>query len=221
LETLHVLEAVEVPVERSDCDTLVGRDRRHPGVGKVDRLGLEPLQRVQHDRFRRHLETTTSDEVTKGVRHLGPVLLVEAGEDERGLGDDCGVEVQLDLSRGAQEDRGDGGVFPSGFSNSFGIPGLGSVGLDLRSLGSSDKGMLSRCTRGKVLIASNSPPRFDPAAAGVGRRHDRSADHRAIHGNAPRNSGGPELDKGNLPKTPRDQQPELLRVVRVERLLVR
>jgi len=101
LKTLHVLEAVEVPVERSDCDTLVGRDRRHPGVGKVDRVGLEPLQRVQHDRFRRHLETTTSDEVTKGVRHLGPVLLVEAGEDERGLGDDCGVEVQLDLSRGA------------------------------------------------------------------------------------------------------------------------
>jgi hypothetical protein len=43
---------------------LVGRDRRHPGVGKVDRVGLEPLQRVQHDRFRRHLETTTSDEVT-------------------------------------------------------------------------------------------------------------------------------------------------------------
>ena len=148
LETLHVLEPVEVPVERGDCETLVGRDRRHPGVGKVDRVGLEPLQRVQHDRFRRHLETTTSDQVTKGVGHLGPVLLVKAGEDERGLGDDCGVEVQLDLSRGAQEDRGDGGVFPSGFSNSFGIPGLGSVGLDLRSLGSSDKGMLSRCTRG-------------------------------------------------------------------------
>jgi hypothetical protein len=99
--------------------------------------------------------TTTSDHVTKGVRHLGPVLLVEAGENERGLGDDCGVEVQLDLSRGAQEDRGDGGVFPSGFSDSFGIPGLSSVGLALRSLGSSGKETLARCTRGKVLIASN------------------------------------------------------------------
>jgi hypothetical protein len=95
------------------------------------------------------------------------VLLVETGEDQRGLGDDRGVEVQLDLSRGAQEDRGDGGVFPSGFSNSFGIPGLGSVGLDLRSLGSSDKGMLSRCTRGKVLIASNSPPGPIPLPPGL------------------------------------------------------
>jgi hypothetical protein len=42
----------------------------------------------------------------------------------------------------------------SEFSN-FGIPGLSSVGLDLRSQGSSGKETLARCTRGKVLIASN------------------------------------------------------------------
>ncbi len=48
-----------------------------------------------------NLETTTGDELTKGVGHLGPVLLVGTVKDQRGLGDDRGVEVQLNLSRGA------------------------------------------------------------------------------------------------------------------------
>jgi len=37
----------------------------------------------------------------------------------------------------------------------FCVPGPGSAGPDLRSQGSSGKDRLSRCARGKVLIASN------------------------------------------------------------------
>jgi len=45
--------------------------------------------------------------------------------------------------------------FPSGLSDSFGVPGFGSAGPDLRSQGSSGKAMLSRCARRRLLIASN------------------------------------------------------------------
>ena len=51
--------------------------------------------------------------------------------------------------------RGTGSSCSGGGSGRLGIPGLGSAGPDLRSQGSSDKERLSRCARGKVLIASS------------------------------------------------------------------
>jgi len=100
LEPLHVLELVEVPVKRGDGYTLVGRDCSHQGVREIDWLGLEPLQRVQHDFFQGHLETTTGDKITDGIRYFRLALLLEANQDERCLSDNRWVQVQLDLSRG-------------------------------------------------------------------------------------------------------------------------
>jgi hypothetical protein len=54
----------------------------------------------------------------------------------------------------------------SEFSN-FGIPGLSSVGLDLRSQGSSGKETLARSARGEVLIASSARPGRIPLQPGL------------------------------------------------------